>query len=221
MKNFLNINNRAFWDTILEGNQHKLKGSRTVRDRIHTAYQFLKPEGSVLNIGSGQGFLELKALESIESKEYVWHACDISEKGIEGIKRISNKIDARTCDIRNLPYQDNQFNQIVCMEVLEHLHKSQVMTAYSEMKRVIKDKGSRFIFSVPVYEPRSLTTHPVGHLRKYTPASFITELEENGFVVSQKAYTFAFNSLYPLKKYISTKLDLRRPNVIICQCKKK
>ena len=56
-------------------------------------------------------------------------------------------------DIHNLPFEDEKFDNILCTEVLEHLHSPQI--AISEIKRVLKNNGkiiltTRFIF--PLHE---------------------------------------------------------------------
>lgn len=52
-------------------------------------------------------------------------------------------------DAHNLPFEDEKFDNILCTEVLEHLHSPEV--AISEMRRVLKRGGkliltTRFIF---------------------------------------------------------------------------
>lgn len=52
-------------------------------------------------------------------------------------------------DAHSLPFKDEEFDNILCTEVLEHLHSPEV--AISEMKRVLKREGkliltTRFIF---------------------------------------------------------------------------
>lgn len=56
-----------------------------------------------------------------------------------------------TADAHQLPFEDEKFDVILCMEVLEHLHTPHV--AISEMKRVLKKGGkliltTRFIFPI-------------------------------------------------------------------------
>ncbi len=52
-------------------------------------------------------------------------------------------------DAHQLPFEDEKFDNILCLEVLEHLHSPQ--TAVAEMRRVLKPGGhlilsTRFIF---------------------------------------------------------------------------
>ena len=56
-------------------------------------------------------------------------------------------------DIHKLPFEDGKFDNILCTEVLEHLHSPHL--AIAEMKRVLKSGGklilsTRFIF--PLHE---------------------------------------------------------------------
>lgn len=52
-------------------------------------------------------------------------------------------------DAHNLPFEDNSFNNILCTEVLEHLHTPEV--AIAEMKRVLKPAGSLILTTRFVY----------------------------------------------------------------------
>ncbi len=54
-------------------------------------------------------------------------------------------------DAHNLPFENEKFDNILCTEVLEHLHSPEL--AISEMRRVLKKGGAlilstRFIFSI-------------------------------------------------------------------------
>lgn len=53
-------------------------------------------------------------------------------------------------DIHNMPFDDNNFDFILCNHVLEHVEND--IKALSEIKRVLK-KGGRAIVQVPFYHP--------------------------------------------------------------------
>lgn len=51
-------------------------------------------------------------------------------------------------DITIMPFENDYFDHIVCIHVLEHIHDDR--KAISEIRRVLKDKGHALI-AVPTY----------------------------------------------------------------------
>lgn len=73
----------------------------------------------------------------LDNSQYI--TCDIDS---------SLNVDV-VCDIHNLPFSDNKFDLIICIEVLEHVEKP--ATAINELHRVLKENAivvlsTRFIF---------------------------------------------------------------------------
>ena len=85
-----------------------------------------------------------------------------------------------------LPFKDDEFDLIVCSEVLEHLHEYN--DALKEIKRVLKPRGY-FLASVPAYFPEKICwmlsndyqKEPGGHLRIFKRYPLIKEIEAHGF----------------------------------------
>jgi len=53
-----------------------------------------------------------------------------------------------TCDILNLPLEDNSVDEIQAIHVFEHIHRMQVVEALNEWRRVLKDDG-RLVLEMP------------------------------------------------------------------------
>jgi len=64
---------------------------------------------------------------------------DLSETAIKQTKRDYPKFKYYVCDATNLPMKDNQFDCVVCSEVMEHIPNQQKLL--KEIKRVLKRKG--------------------------------------------------------------------------------
>jgi ubiquinone/menaquinone biosynthesis C-methylase UbiE len=96
---------------------------------------------SVLDVGSGAGFLA-KALRC-DGKKVV--EVDIHPKG-----------DAMKASVLDLPFPENAFDTVTCLEVLEHLSPTDTTKAVSELRRVAKD---RLIVTVPYSEPTPLPSY--------------------------------------------------------------
>ncbi len=103
--------------------------------------KLLKPK-SLLDVGAGEGFTLEKIRQSaicnkLEGIEYMDEAIAIGKKE-------NPKITIKKGDIYALPYKANQFEAVVCTEVLEHLEDPE--KALKELKRV----ASKYvILSVP------------------------------------------------------------------------
>ena len=88
-------------------------------------------------------------------------------------------------DIKNLPFQDNFFDLVICSEVLEHIPEDQV--AMKEIIRILKP-GQTLVVSVPRYFPEKICwalsdeyyNANQGHVRIYTKKQLIDRLEKEG-----------------------------------------
>lgn len=213
----LNSINR--WNVLLKNEDYLADESNSAKirvSRVTTLLRNLRVE-SVLNIGSGQGYLE-KNLRNLKSKIF-WVSMDISEVGL---CRISNElVSAKVLGYAHrLPFKDASFQSCVCMEVLEHIPKEIVSKVYSELRRILFKDGFLFI-SIPVFEPNTLLDHPVGHVRKYVLEEILKEINSNRFEVISIYDIYAFGIFYEIKKVLSRVLRIRRPSGYLLVCRKR
>lgn len=172
--------------------------------RYFFAFEKLIPENinNILDIGCGEGFL----LEHLPSHvQYI--GIDNSSEAIqlaknnkilksENPKKIQN-IKFQKESVYSLPFSDNEFDLITCLEVLEHLKDYE--KALSEIKRVAK---KWIIISVP-HEPwfqlsnflrgkyfKRLGNHPE-HINRWNPTKF-KKLISKYFKIEKESYSFAW-----------------------------
>jgi len=97
----------------------------------------------VLDVGCGGGFTS----EYLAKMGAVVHGIDISPKLIETAKKhaysMSLKIEYKQGAGESLPYEDNRFDVVICVDVLEHV--SDLRKVISEIQRVLKP-GGLFLF---------------------------------------------------------------------------
>jgi SAM-dependent methyltransferase len=55
-------------------------------------------------------------------------------------------------DLLNMPYSDNEFDTLLIISVLEHLHPHEQTRAFSELHRVIRP-GGQLVYGVPIDRP--------------------------------------------------------------------
>jgi len=88
----------------------------------------------ILDAGCGEGVL----VEKYKKKGYNIKGLDAnysSELVIKG-------------DIKDIPFKDNEFDLVLCLDVLEHMNFSEHESAIKEIKRVVK-KGGYIVFGLP------------------------------------------------------------------------
>lgn len=110
--------------------------------RFQEVLKVIKPiNGPVLDIGCHGGTFTEKILTKIKSKKI--YGIDVSITAISLIKeRIPFGIFQVT-DASNLPFQDNFFKVVFCLEVLEHVDYP--IKVLSEVRRVLTKTGHCFI----------------------------------------------------------------------------
>lgn len=211
-------NSRSDWDKLLSSKKYLSDFSLSAKIRSETALEIIKHLNveNIVNIGSGQGYLERMAGNLLD--RIVWICVDIS---LSGLKNLGNLNVYRILGYaHSLPLKSKSMDCCVCMEVLEHVSKNDVCLVYKELRRVLRS-GGYLIVSVPVYEPESLTDHPVGHQRKYVPAEIKKELISGGFKVVETFHIYAFRSMYWFKRKLCELLKVRRPSIIFLVCRKR
>jgi ubiquinone/menaquinone biosynthesis C-methylase UbiE len=116
-------------------------------DAIYKLLRRFVPQGRVLEIGFGDGYLLRKL-----SAHYESHGADISK---ENVAQMQEKVpDARFAVMGTdgtLPYPDGHFDGFVASEVLEHMDEEGLRTAVAEIARVLKP-GGHAVVTFPAHE---------------------------------------------------------------------
>jgi ubiquinone/menaquinone biosynthesis C-methylase UbiE len=124
---------------------------RMYQRRIELCLEELRGGGKILEIGFGSGvsFLNLHKLN------YEIYGLDLTANTEMITKFFSAKnIDThlKNGNILNLPYQDNAFDSILLISILEHLQPNDQNQAFKEIHRVLKP-GGQIVYGVPVERP--------------------------------------------------------------------
>ena len=180
--------------------------------------QFIESGDRVLDIGCGDGSFLIQSIGDVHNltgigidtagKQIDYANSRIIQLGLSQLSFLSLENG-----VENLPFEDDSFDVVTSIEMIEHIHPYVVAQKLSEMRRVLKPNG-RLLLTTPNY--RSLwpliekivdTVSPVKyadqHINKYTPSSFVKSVEAAGFEI-QKFGTFFL--IAPFLACFSTKL---------------
>jgi len=139
-------------------------------------------------------------------------------KGVDFVhtkEAIKKGVDAISCDLNSgapLPFEDNTFHVVTCMETMEHVHDTDFLL--SELHRVLRDNGTAIVdiprldsmmnclllffgFQPPGVECSSRARYGAinkgsiltGHVSYFTKRAFSEILKANGFNIVKFAQT--------------------------------
>lgn len=127
-----------YWKQMREWLPHPAVSAR--QRQLFAAY--VKPDSVVLDVGCGNGEHYGRDLATITPEYY---GVDVSDVAVAAAQE--NGIRARQHNLQlPLPFPDQMFDLIICLEVLEHLFAPDFVLA--EMGRVLQP-GGHIILSVP------------------------------------------------------------------------
>lgn len=95
----------------------------------------------ILDAGCGEGFFIARMKEALPQAEIV--GCDGAKEALEIAEQMNPDVRFEVANLYELPYEDGQFDLVVCSEVLEHLNDP--ASALAELCRV----GKKVLVTVP------------------------------------------------------------------------
>jgi SAM-dependent methyltransferase len=172
------MNNIIYLNMVeMERNHWWYKGRREIIGKLLTP--FLKSDMQMLDAGCGAG----------GTMEYMTKygsivGTDISDEMVEHCRKLG--LSAYCENIINLSFEDEMFDLVLCLDVLEHLPEE--MTALEELKRVIRP-GGLLVLSVPAY--RSLWgKHDElnNHYRRYNFGELLDIIKKADLTLERSTY---------------------------------
>jgi len=180
--------------------------------RFRNISQLIEPvKGKVLDIGSADGTFTKVIAEKSQAQEVI--GIDILEKSVQYAKqrfKKNKRMRFVTADAQALPFKDDYFAAVFCLEVAEHL--AEPLKVFQEINRVLKPDGY-FIVLVPTdswlfKKIWWVVLHTWGkhwqgtHLQSFhQPGSLARIMKQTGFkVVKEKKFLLKMLEAIKVKK---------------------
>ena len=121
------------------------------RRRVELCLAECKGGDSILEVGFGSGLTFLNLNEMYQKIYGLDLSCDVQE-----VARVFALLgihpDLRNGNVLDMPYEDNQFDTVLLISILEHLQPEELDRAFAEIRRILKP-GGQVIYGVPVERP--------------------------------------------------------------------
>ena len=124
---------------------------RMYRRRVELCLKECKGGDSILEVGFGSGLTFLSLNEMYKKIHGLDLSCDVNEVA-QVFAPLSIYPDLRNGNVLDMPYQDQQFDTVLLISILEHLKPEELDCALQEIKRVLKP-GGQIVYGVPVERP--------------------------------------------------------------------
>ena len=98
----------------------------------------------------------------------------------------ADRAEARTGDVRAMPFSDGEFDAVISSYVIDHLRQDGIVKAIAEVARVLKSRGEFLLMIVNVnWATWLVSPHAIAHHPRQEPARWRTFLEQGGFDVEE------------------------------------
>ncbi len=125
--------------------EEQLSPGELRRNRFILDYCRITPGMKVLDVGSGRGWFSLEA----SARGVKVTALDLSEENLKRIRELDSGIDTLLGDACDIPAEDQAYDLIVALEVLEHIPDPEL--ALNSIKTKLKPGGT-LLLTVPYKE---------------------------------------------------------------------
>ncbi len=183
----------TYWDDSYKNNRLQ-KLYYDIRFKIINDLLADVPEqGSVLDVGCASGFSIDHYAKARPDVSYA--GADVAPHHIEYAQKERPQHTFKTGPAEALPYEDNTFDSVTMLDVIEHV--VDVDACLAEMKRVLKPGGTAIIFVVEEHNPLFQVIWWIwlktkgkvweeAHLREYTKESLAADVKKVGFTVEDE-----------------------------------
>jgi hypothetical protein len=142
-----------------------------------------------LDVGCGRA----NGVEYARNEGYDVWGCDISSGAVKcWVERGVDEF-CRVCPADNMPFKDNEFDFVLCSEVMEHILEEDTLATLKEILRVGSDK---FLFTIALTPEKIPVAGLIqSHINLHDPTWWVLKMEEAGFTLAGGATNVEQESL--------------------------
>lgn len=176
---------------------------------------------NLLNIGAGSGRLE-QVLWGKFGDRLNYSGTDITEETLSKLRSRFPEWKFFHRTLENIGFAAASFQQILLLEVLEHIKPSETLQTLKTIHTLL-EPGGRFIVSVPINEglESMLPVNPNQHMRFYSEQLLKFELQWSGFDVLEVRRASAFAKGFWWKQLLNSVVCFAHANNLIFICQKR
>lgn len=121
------------------------------RRRVELCLAQCKGGENILEVGFGSGLTFLNLNDKYKQIHGLDLTCDVNV--VREVFAAHNiHPDLKNGNVLHMPYEDNKFDTVLLISILEHLKPDELAQAFVEIKRVLKP-GGQVVYGVPVERP--------------------------------------------------------------------
>ena len=136
-----------------------------------------------LDVGCGRA----NGVQWAREKGYDVHGCDVSSGAVKCWEERGVVDFCRVAPANDLPYEDGQFDVVLCSEVMEHIPEYDTMDSLKEIFRVGRDK---YVFTIALIpESIPIAGYIQTHINLHSPEWWLEQFGKAGFNVVAASYT--------------------------------
>ncbi len=194
---------QTIWDEEYNLNKNKWK-----KDTLKLP--LIMKDKAVLELGVGNG-KTLRAILRQHPKKVA--GVDFSTKAIEICRKSfsDEKVVFKKADVKNIPFNNKEFDIIVCYYILNNLSRAEIKKALSEIKRVLKNNGKIIFkdFATGDFREKGIIRNHTIKNKKGIVCHFFTSAEVKSLFKDFSKANFKIKTSYP----ITHKPNLRRKTI--------
>jgi ubiquinone/menaquinone biosynthesis C-methylase UbiE len=176
---------------------------RMYRRRVELALSECTGGERILEVGFGTGL----AFPNLHDMYKEIHGIDLTAD-IQAVQSVFEStgipLFLEKGDVLNMPYQDNFFETVMLVSILEHLKPPELEQAFAEVRRVLKPEG-QMIYGTPVEKPFMVFMfRMLGHNIRDEHFSTEKEIAEGAYKVFSNGHVINMNSIPPIAGTVYT-----------------
>jgi|SRR3989344_209655 len=146
------IYDKNYYLTVCPGSEEfKKSNGKKLQPRLKKLLQQVTvgKSSKILDVGCGRGDIALylgRNAKEIVGIDYSKEAIELANSTKKNFPlAIRKKVHFKILNVKSLPFPDNYFDVVICIDVLEHLYRGEAEKAMQEIKGILKKDGILFI----------------------------------------------------------------------------